>query len=92
MKFLFVSKPLVMEPLGIMYLSSVIKKLGHEVGLVITSEDLERKVAEFNPDFVGYSIITGDERFYDGVNKGLKSQFDFVSIAGGPHPTFFQDF
>jgi len=92
MKFLFVNKPPIMEPLGIMYLSSVIKGLGHETGLAITSEDLEKKVADFNPDFVGCSIITGDEKFYDEINKKLKSKFKFVSIAGGPHPTFFPGF
>jgi anaerobic magnesium-protoporphyrin IX monomethyl ester cyclase len=92
MKFLFVNKPPVMEPLGIMYLSSVIKGLGHETDLAITSEDLEKKVAEFNPDFVGYSIITGDEKFYDEINRKLKSKFKFVSIVGGPHPTFFPEF
>jgi len=92
MKFLFVNKPPIMEPLGIMYLSSVIKKLGHKVELAITSDNLERKIAEFKPDYAGYSIITGDEGFYDGINKKLKSKFNFVSIAGGPHPTFFPGF
>jgi anaerobic magnesium-protoporphyrin IX monomethyl ester cyclase len=81
-----------MEPLGIMYLSSTIKKLGHEVDLAITSEDLEKKVGEFNPDFVGYSIITGDQNFYDEINARLKSKFKFFSIVGGPHPTFFPEF
>jgi len=91
MKFLFINKPFSIEPLGIMYLSSSIKKLGHETNLALTSEDLEKKVSEFKPDFVGYSIMTGDQKFYDDINKNLKQKFDFFSIAGGPHPTFFPE-
>lgn len=81
-----------MEPLGIMYLSSAIKQIGHQTDLAITSEDLENKVAVFKPDFIGYSIMTGDQDFYDEINKKLKSKFKFFSIAGGPHPTFFPEF
>jgi len=81
-----------MEPLGIMYLSSVLKSKGHETGLEIISEGLEERVATFNPDFIGYSIMTGDEKLYDEVNLKLKSKLKFFSIAGGPHPTFFPEF
>jgi len=91
MKFLFITKPFLLEPLGIMYLASSIKEEGHEVDLVTTSEDLEKKFVEFKPDFVGYSIMTGDQDFYDGINKKLKEKFVFLSIAGGPHPTFFPE-
>lgn len=92
MNFLFINKPFFMEPLGIMYLSSTIKKLGHKTELVITSENLEKKIENFNPDFIGYSIMTGDQDFYEGINKKLKSKYKFFSIAGGPHPTFFPEF
>ncbi len=91
MKFLFINKPFVLEPLGIMYISSSIKETGHEVDLVLTSEDLEKKVQEYVPDYVGYSIMTGDQNFYDGINKELKKKFNFFSVAGGSHPTFFPE-
>jgi len=91
MKFLFITKPFSIEPLGIMYISSSIKQLGHETNLALTSQNLEKKVAEFKPDVVGYSIMTGDQEFYDEINKYLKQKFDFFSIAGGPHPTFFPE-
>jgi len=91
MKFLFINKPFIIEPLGVMYLSSAIKQKGHEVDLVITSEDLEKKVSDFKPDFIGYSIMTGDQEMYDDVNKELKQKNNFISIAGGPHPTFFPE-
>ena len=91
MKFLFINKPFLLEPLGIMYIASSIKEKGHEVDLITTSENLEKKLIEYKPDFVGYSIMTGDQNFYEGINKKLKEKHDFFSIAGGPHPTFFPE-
>ena len=91
MKFLFVAKPFFIEPLGIMYVSSAIKSLGHETDLVLTSENLEKRILEFKPDFVGYSIMTGDQNFYDNINRRLKKRYNFFSISGGPHPTFFPE-
>lgn len=91
MRFLFISKPFKLEPLGIMYIASAIKEKGHEVDLALTSEDLEKKVEDFKPDFIGYSIMTGDQNFYDNINKTLKQKQKFFSIAGGPHPTFFPE-
>jgi len=91
MKFLFINKPFLIEPLGIMYISSAIKQLNHETRLALTSDNLEKRVSEFKPDIVGYSIMTGDQKFYDEINKSLKQKFSFFSIAGGPHPTFFPE-
>jgi len=91
MKFLFIVKPFFIEPLGIMYLSSVIKKLGHQVDLITSSEDVDVRMKEFKPDFVFYSIMTGDQDFFDNLNKKLKQGSKFFSIAGGPHPTFFPE-
>lgn len=92
MKTLFINKPFFIEPLGLMYLSSIIKNKGHESELVITSENLEEKVMGYNPDIIAYSIMTGDQDFYDNINKRLKGKFKFLSMAGGPHPTFFPEF
>jgi len=91
MKFLFISKPFKIEPLGLMYISSAIKQFNHETKLALTTDNLEERVEEFKPDFVGYSIMTGDQKKYDDINRNLKSKFDFFSIAGGPHPTFFPE-
>jgi radical SAM superfamily enzyme YgiQ (UPF0313 family) len=91
MRFLFINKPFSIEPLGIMYLAPPIKKAGHRVDLILTSENLEKRVQEYKPDFVGYSIMTGDQNFYDEINKKLRVKFEFFSIAGGPHPTFFPE-
>lgn len=92
MKILFITKPFFIEPLGVMYLSSVIKSLGHETDLVVTSENVEEKIRTFFPDVIMYGLMTGDQDFYNEVNKSLKEKFSFFSIAGGPHPTFFPEF
>ena len=89
MKVLFVSKPLFMEPLGLMYLSSAAKKNGHETRLAYTSENLDKIMSEYRPDVVGYSVMTGDDKMYAEVNQKLKDSHEFFSIFGGPHPTFF---
>lgn len=91
MKFLFINKPFFIEPLGIMHISSATKSLGHEADLVLTSENLEKKLQEFKPNIVAYGIMTGDQDFYDNINQKLKEKYDFFSIAGGPHPTFFPE-
>ncbi|MDO8517235.1 MAG: radical SAM protein [Nanoarchaeota archaeon] len=90
MKVLFISKPFNIEPLGVMYLSSSLKKQGHSTDLVLTTENLENKVEEFSPDILAYSLITGDHQFFDNTNRQLK-KYDKFSIAGGPHPTFFPE-
>jgi len=91
MRFLFITKPFFIEPLGIMHLSSVVKNAGHKTDLITTSEDVESKVKEFKPDFIFYSIMTGDHGLFDEVNGRLKEKHKFFSIAGGPHATFFPE-
>ena len=92
MKALFISKPLKMEPLGLLYLSAVAKQAGHEVQLLLANDpQLESKVKTFAPDVIGYSITTGEQKFYFELNKRLKKVFDFTSVFGGPHATFFPD-
>jgi len=92
MKALFITKPFMIEPLGLMYISSSAKAHGHETDIALTTDDLEKKVSQFKPDAIGYSVITGDQDKYWLINKKLKENHKFVSIFGGPHPTFFPDF
>lgn len=89
---LFLTKPFVIEPLGIMHLSSVLKQKGHVTEIATTNEDLELKLDRFNPDIIAYSMMTGDQEFYNNINKNLKKNYKFKAIAGGPHPTFFPEF
>ncbi len=95
MRVLFIEKQIDYEPQGIMLLSACLKEAGHEVNLAIADqEDPVRLAHEFRPDIVGYSVMTGSQRWYLELNQrirsGLKDRAPF-SVFGGPHPTFFPE-
>jgi len=92
MRLLFIVRQVAYEPQGILHLSSVLKQAGHEVRLCIADQEHPSKaVKEFKPGIVGYSVITGSQRYYLDLNRELKESFDVFSIFGGPHPTFFPE-
>jgi len=93
MKVLFVMHDLLMiERLGIMYLAAVAKKEGHEVELLATErDDIHKKMKSYRPDVLAYSIHTGEHKFAIKLNKELKEKYNFVSIFGGPHATYFPE-
>ncbi len=94
MKALFLIKSLDLhEPLGIMQISSSLKNLGIETKAVITSEEknLIEKVKNFNPDLILFSTTTGAHKYYLNLCRLLKKELKFISIFGGPHPTFFPE-
>jgi radical SAM superfamily enzyme YgiQ (UPF0313 family) len=93
MKILLVVKSKVMENLGVMYLSSVIKKAGSQCKIVEFSDAMTcYKI--WKPEVVGFSIMTGDkERFRELADK-IRDYDDYsdkktVIIVGGADPTFF---
>ena len=93
MRVLFVAQQIDYEPQGIMYLSSALKAAGHEVDLAVAAHQDPVAVARaFQPDVAAYSLITGSQRFYLGLNRKLKAEFPgLFSVFGGPHPTFFPE-
>ena len=94
MKILFIYKCEFEEPLGIMYLSSFLKKHGHEcyfLDLKFEKRFIE-EVQKISPDIIGYSITTGKHKFYQKLNLELKKKLHFFSLFGGPHATFFPEF
>ena len=93
MKVLFITKPFFIEPLGIMHLVSAIQPR-HQAMVITTDENIEQAIDTFKPDFLAYSIMTGDQNFYNSLNKRLINYINgraVLSIAGGPHPTFFPE-
>lgn len=91
-KILFVEKRTRIEQLGIMYLSAVLKKNGHQVDLIQTEiEDIDEKMTSYKPDFVCYSICTGEHQWAFEMNRSLRGKYEFKSIFGGPHCTFFPE-
>lgn len=95
MRILFVEKQIDYEPQGIMQLSSVLKEAGHEVGIAIAAqEDPVKVAAEFEPDILGYSVMTGSQRYYMDLNLQIRRALngkEMMSVFGGPHPTFFPE-
>ena len=80
------------ERLGIMTLSSVLKKHGHEVDLTLTEElseeEIVQKVKKFKPSVLAYSIMTGEHIYHIDLNQMIRNHYDALSVFGGPHPTY----
>ena len=94
MRVLFVEKQIDYEPLGLLYLSSVLRQAGHEVRLAIAADEDPVAVARaWQPDVVGYSVYTGSQTYYRDLNLRIKEAVpDVVSVFGGPHPTYFPEY
>lgn len=78
-----------------MSLSSSLKQQGHSVRLAIVDKigipGMMQLVEEFGPHLIGYSAMTGEYPALLNFNKKLKEYFEFISVFGGPHATFFPD-
>lgn len=97
MNVLFILKESVMiERIGVMYLSAALKKRGHGARLVMSDtigiEALREVIRVYQPRIVAYSTMTGEHVTLAELNRTLKKEFDFISVFGGPHPTFSPDF
>lgn len=89
-KILFVIKDTyLIERIGLMTLSSILKEAGHSTEVVMTEkEDIYQVMEDYKPDFLCYTIMTGEHNYYLDLNKSLKKKFNFFSIFGGIHATF----
>jgi anaerobic magnesium-protoporphyrin IX monomethyl ester cyclase len=81
------------EPLGIMYLSAILKRRGHLVrGVMLHRENIFDVVQEFKPDMVGYSAMDCERAPIIKLNAQLKQKHgELFSIVGGPLTTFSPD-
>lgn len=93
MRILFAIKDLAStDMLGIMYLSAMVKKDGHEVDIVdLSYNEIAKKLESYRPEIIGYSIATHNRRIYLETNRKVKKDFKVFSVFGGPHPTYFPD-
>lgn len=88
MKFLFVTQPLTYEWLGMMYVSAMLKKHHVQTKLFVIGEDIN-DILNWQPDFIGYTLMTGSHKSLLEFNRQLKQKLKFISVFGGPHPTYF---
>lgn len=78
------------DVLGVMYLSGYAKRKGHEVDILIESEERKEffpKIIEFNPDAVAFSVTVGYQRHYLNIAQKVKDMLGVPVIFGGPHCT-----
>lgn len=77
-----------------MLISALLKKNGHDVELLIEFDEqkIVSKTAEIKPDVVAFSVTTGNHVWVAKVARAIKEKCNVLTIAGGPHPTFFPDF
>ncbi|MCL5733615.1 MAG: B12-binding domain-containing radical SAM protein [Patescibacteria group bacterium] len=94
MRVLFIANFSLVEPLGLLYLAGIAKKLGHTSKiLMVKNYDfslIERTVAEFKPDLVGFNIYTGSHKQFLSFSQKIRER-GVVTVVGGPHPTHFSD-
>jgi anaerobic magnesium-protoporphyrin IX monomethyl ester cyclase len=90
---LFIVKEIDNEPQGILLICSLLKQAGHQVSLVVaTEEDPVAAALRLRPDVLGYTVYTGSHLWYLELNRRIRAQVPGVlSVFGGPHPTFFPD-
>jgi len=89
MRVLFLQRYLSQEMLGICYLSTALRRAGHEVEVLLVPDGhWERKLVEFDPGLIACSMTTGDHPFYLRLAARAKERTGAPVIFGGPHPTF----
>lgn len=82
------------EFLGPMYISAMLKEHGHECELALGDNlnDFRKKIEEFKPDIVGFSVMSGSHEWGRNIAIEIKNQYGIPNIFGGAHPTFFPEF
>lgn len=93
MKIAFLQET-VNQNIGIMYLSALLKAKGHKVELFLEplESDFLQAVTAFQPEIIGFSVITGSHHWVIRVARQLKEAMPTVTtVAGGAHPTYFPD-
>ena len=93
-KVLLVARYYIIEPLGLLHLIGLAKSIGCEADVELIPDNnftgLYRRVKEWKPDFVGFSIWTGWHlQTFDACDQ-VRTMGPQV-IIGGPHVTYFTD-
>lgn len=86
-------EPLDNEPMGLMYIGTILKKAGYIVKIIGTDgQDLERQILKeisyFKPEVIGLNITTPFANKAQKIAYIIKNNFpEATIITGGPHPT-----
>lgn len=83
------------EFLGPMYISSYLKKHGHQVELFLSNGSTERLVSEvlaYDPQIIAFSCTSGSHQWASVIAGEIqKKRKEILSVMGGPHPTFYPE-
>lgn len=89
-KILFIQKE-ASEKFGVMTLSAVLKKAGHEVEIFIElleKENVSDYIKNWQPDFIAFSITTMERDWAVNLASKIKKVYKVFSIFGGAEPTY----
>ena len=77
---------------GIMRLSAALKAANFQVSVSdLNIDDIRRDIDAFRPDVMAYSVMSCNYGPVQVINAALKKEFDFLSIFGGPHASYFPE-
>jgi len=89
---------LSLHPLsGLGYIAEALKRAGFDVtafdmNLQYAYEDLEKKIADFNPDLIGFTVMTfGYQETYNLIHRLKASHTEMKIVAGGPHISMLRE-
>lgn len=89
MRILFVEKKLRIDKLGPCCVAAALRNAGHDVDLVQDDIDSADEHLRIHPaDFVMYSVTSDMASWVERRNRELKAKYGFISVVGGPHPTY----
>lgn len=90
--------PLVVQPLGILYLAAVAREAGHSVTLIdakaegLDLEAILNRAERPSPDVVGISAFSNEWESFEQVGSSIKKRMpEICLIGGGPHATSFPE-
>ena len=91
-RLILVGKYYLIEPLGILYLLGLARRLGWECRVVLVRDGdfdpLYAEIASFRPTLVGFSVWTGGHAAYFAACDRVRGAGVQV-VIGGPHATYF---
>jgi anaerobic magnesium-protoporphyrin IX monomethyl ester cyclase len=91
-KLLFIQN-IEYEFLGPMYIAAfVAQRHQSRVAIGTSAEDFFSVMDEYQPDFIGFSVMTGNHLWAADTARRLKAAYSVTTVFGGAHPTFFPQF
>jgi len=98
LKILFLNADIfISEPLGVMTLSAICKRLHHETKLIaLKKHSLIKTLNDFKPDLIAYSAMSADIDLFRRADESVIQWCSdrgkrITRIMGGPHATFFPE-